>query len=167
MKQPIRFAIVLFAVALSVGGCDKQSAQNTTVQTAPAPTTPVTPPVNVNPPPSSVPQENPNAILQASFTPPPESEIPKNEFGETILLGKNLFVNTQQFAKSYVGNGLNCTNCHLDNGRRADSAPLWAAYGLYPAYRKKTQQVDTIGSRIQGCFRYSMNGKPPALDRKK
>lgn len=101
-----------------------------------------------------------------SFTPPDESTIPQNEFGEMVLLGKNIFVNTQQYAKKFVGNGLNCTNCHLDNGRKADSAPLWAAYVLYPAYRKKTKQVDTIQSRIQGCFLYSMDGKPPAFDSK-
>ncbi len=101
-----------------------------------------------------------------SFTPPPESEIPKNEYGETVLLGKALFTNTQQYAKNYVGNAMNCSNCHLDNGRKANSAPLWAAYVLYPAYRKKTGKVDTIQTRIQGCFMYSMNGRPPALDSK-
>lgn len=100
------------------------------------------------------------------FEPPPESAIPKNEFGEMVLLGKNIFVNTQQYAKEFLGNGLNCTNCHLNNGRKPDSAPLWAAYVLYPAYRQKTRQVDTIQSRIQGCFMYSMNGKPPAADSK-
>lgn len=101
-----------------------------------------------------------------AFTPPAESEIPKNEYGETVLLGKALFVNTQQYAKSYVGNAMNCSNCHLDNGRKANSAPLWAAYVLYPAYRKKTGKVDTIQTRIQGCFLYSMNGRAPALDSK-
>jgi len=100
------------------------------------------------------------------FAPPPESSIPKNEFGEMVLMGKNIFVRTQQFAKDFVGNGLNCANCHLDNGRKADAAPLWAAYAIYPAYRIKTGQVDTIQSRIQGCFRFSMDGKPPASDSK-
>ena len=102
----------------------------------------------------------------ATFVPPDESEIPDNEYGETVRQGKALFTNTQQYARQYVGNALNCSNCHLDNGRRANSAPLWAAYVLYPAYRKKTGTVDTIQSRIQGCFTYSMNGRPPALDSK-
>ena len=161
MKQPVPLLLAMLALA-ALSGCDKQTTETTTVAPsatptpitpAPVATTPGTPPVNTG-------------MQGAVFTPPAESEIPKNEFGDMILLGKNIFVNTQQYAKSYVGNGLNCTNCHLDNGRKADSAPLWAAYGLYPAYRKKTGQVDTIGSRIQGCFKYSMNGKPPALDSK-
>ena len=111
-------------------------------------------------------ESDPKKSALPPFAPPAESTIPKNEFGEMVLMGKNIFVNTQQYAKSFVGNGLNCVNCHLDNGRKADSAPLWAAYVLYPAYRKKTGQVDTIQSRIQGCFRYSMDGKPPAFDSK-
>jgi thiosulfate dehydrogenase len=98
------------------------------------------------------------------FVPPPESAIPDNEFGATVVAGKSVFINTQQHARQYVGNGLNCANCHLDNGRKAGSAPLWAAYTLYPAYRRKTRQVDTIQSRIQGCFLYSMNGTAPPAD---
>lgn len=100
------------------------------------------------------------------FQPPSESDIPDNEFGESVRLGRQIFENTQQHAARYVGNGLNCANCHLDNGRRANSAPLWGAYVLYPAYRKKTGEIDTIQSRIQGCFRYSMNGTPPEWDSK-
>src|SRR5690606_6502400 len=106
----------------------------------------------------------PAAPAATEFRPPSESEIPQNEYGAMVLLGKKLFVNTQQYAKAYIGNGMNCANCHLDNGRKADSAPLWAAYVLNPAYRQKAGQVDTIQSRIQGCLLYSMNGKPPARD---
>ncbi len=58
---------------------------------------------------------------------------------------------------------LRCSNCHLDAGRLANSAPLAQAYVRYPAFRKKTGQVDTFEERLQGCFRYSMNGKPPPL----
>ena len=161
MKQPVQLLLAMLAVAV-LSGCDKQTTETTTVAPGATPT-PITPaPVATAPgtPPAST------GMQDGVFTPPAESEIPKNEFGDTILLGKNIFVNTQQYAKAYVGNGLNCANCHLDNGRKADSAPLWGAYVLYPAYRKKTGQVDTIGSRIQGCFRFSMNGKPPALDSK-
>ena len=35
---------------------------------------------------------------------------------------------------------------------------------MYPQYRKKNGHVNTYGERLQGCFRYSMNGKPPPLD---
>lgn len=115
---------------------------------------------------ASINPETSQTIPVNRFVPPSENEIPDNQLGDTIKLGKNIFVNTQQYAKAYVGNGLNCANCHLDEGRKADSAPLWGAYVLYPAYRRKTGRVDTMQDRIQGCFRFSMNGKPPALDSK-
>lgn len=98
------------------------------------------------------------------FSPPAENTIPNDEFGKVVKQGELIFNDTQKYAKAYVGNALSCVNCHLNSGRLANSAPLWGAYGLYPAYRKKTKQVDTMQSRIQGCFMYSMNGKAPAAD---
>lgn len=41
---------------------------------------------------------------------------------------------------------------------------MWGAYGMYPASRPKTKNVDSIENRMQGCFMYSMNGKAPAVD---
>lgn len=101
----------------------------------------------------------------ADFVPPPDSAIPDNEFGKQVKLGQRIFNNTGQEAPKFVGNSLTCANCHLDAGRLADSAPLWAAYVAYPAYRRKTGRVNTFSERLQGCFVYSMNGKaPPAGD---
>ena len=100
------------------------------------------------------------------FTPPPDSAIPDNEFGKMVRLGENVFYNTQTYAKQYIGNDLQCANCHLDRGRLAGAAPLWAAFVAYPAYRSKNKHVNTYAERMQGCFRYSMNGKPPAYGSK-
>lgn len=99
-----------------------------------------------------------------SFTPPKDSDIPNNEFGKMVRRGKDIFMNTHELAKPYVGNSLNCVNCHLNQGRLENSSPMWAAYVLYPSYRKKTNKVDTMQDRIQGCFMYSMNGKAPPQD---
>ncbi len=96
-----------------------------------------------------------------TFTPPSEDTIPSNDFGDMVRLGKNIFTNTSEHAAQYVGNGLSCVNCHVNNGRQANSAPLWAAIGMYPTYRKKNDRVNTIQNRIQGCFKYSMNGTAP------
>ena len=101
---------------------------------------------------------------KAAFTPPPESEIPHDGFGDMVRLGKLIFDDTQTHAKQYVGNVLNCSNCHLDSGRKADSAPMWGAYVLYPAFRSKNEKVNTMQERIQGCFRFSQNGKVPPAD---
>lgn len=97
------------------------------------------------------------------FASPPESAIPDNEFGKMVKLGEAIFRYTPKHAGPYVGNSLTCANCHLDGGRLANSAPMGPAYVLYPAYRAKTGQVNTFEERLQGCFRYSMNGKMPPL----
>lgn len=105
-----------------------------------------------------------SAGIGNSFTPPQREEIPPGPLGDAIRLGRDIFVNTQVNAKRYVGNGLNCVNCHLDEGRKADSAPLWAAYIQYPAYRDKNKRVNSYEDRLAGCFTFSMNGKPPPYD---
>ena len=99
-----------------------------------------------------------------AFAPPLESDIPNGPFGDLVRQGREIFVHTSENAKPYVGNGLSCSNCHLDAGRQANSAPLWGAYVAYPQYRSKNGHVNSLGERLQGCFRFSMNGKAPPLD---
>ena len=104
------------------------------------------------------------AAIATAFAPPAESAMPDGDYGKVVRLGQQVFMETGKYASRYVGNSLTCANCHLDAGRKADSAPLWASFIHYPAFRVKTGQVDTLASRIQGCFLYSMNGKAPAAD---
>ena len=108
------------------------------------------------------------ADKQAAAKPfaPPEGAIPDTDFGKMAQLGAAIFSDTQTNAREFVGNALQCANCHLDGGRLANSAPLWAAYVAYPAYRDKNGHVNTFQERVQGCFRFSMNGKAPPLGSK-
>lgn len=99
-----------------------------------------------------------------SFTPPKADAIPDDEFGAMVRKGQDIFLRTGEFAGKFVGNSLNCVSCHMDAGRRADASPLWAAYVLYPAYRSKNKHVNTLAERLQGCFKFSMNGTPPPSD---
>ncbi len=100
----------------------------------------------------------------AYFVPPQLSEVPNTKYGEMVLMGRDIFVDTQTHARRYVGNGLNCVNCHLNEGRKPYSAPLWAAFPQYPSDRSKTRSAQTFQERVQDCFRYSMNGIAPTLD---
>ena len=95
------------------------------------------------------------------FTPPTVEDIPEGDFGELVRDGMQAFMFPAVYAREYVGNEMACTNCHLDAGRRAGAAPMWGAYPVYPKFRSKNQQVNTMEMRVQGCFRYSMNGTPP------
>jgi thiosulfate dehydrogenase len=110
--------------------------------------------------------EKSGTAVKAVFTPPDDSKIPDNDFGKMVRLGQAIFHDTQANAKEFVGNDLQCSNCHIDRGRLANSAPLWAAYVAYPAYRSKNDHVNTFQERLQGCFRFSMNGKAPSFNDK-
>ncbi len=98
------------------------------------------------------------------FTAPNLEDIPDDKYGDMVRWGRNIFINTQEYGKRYVRNGLNCSNCHLAEGRQPYAAPMWAAYGKYPMYRNKNRSVVTLHERIQDCFKYSMNGIAPTLD---
>lgn len=101
------------------------------------------------------------------FLPPTDSEIPDDEFGESIMRGREIFLNPGANATEFVGNSLACANCHLNAGKLANSAPMWAAAGMYPTYRGKNKMINTMEDRVNGCFTYSMNapeglaGGPP------
>lgn len=108
--------------------------------------------------------EEPSTGASIAFTPPLESQIPDNDFGKTVREGLAIFTNTPALAKPYVGDGLRCSNCHIDAGRRPGAAPMWGAWVKYPQFRSKNGKVNTMAMRIQGCFRFSMNGTPPPED---
>ena len=99
----------------------------------------------------------------AAFQPPPDSAIPAGPFGDVVKFGENVFRQPATYAPQFVGNQLRCSNCHLQAGRLAGAAPMWAAYAAYPAYRSKNGHVNSFEERLQGCFRFSMNGKAPEL----
>lgn len=104
------------------------------------------------------------AARPVPFTPPAADAIPDTPLGAIIRFGRDVFVDTPRYAGKYVGNGLKCSNCHLDAGRAKGSAPLWGAYVAYPAFREKNEQVNTFQLRLAGCFTFSMNGTPPPPD---
>lgn len=93
------------------------------------------------------------------FELPAELDIPDGPQGDAIRHGLEIFTKTGLNAAQYVGSDLSCSNCHLDAGRRAHSSPMWAAWVLYPSYRKKNQSINTMEDRISGCFVYSMNAQ--------
>ncbi|SDN67946.1 Cytochrome c [Halomonas shengliensis] len=78
-----------------------------------------------------------------------------------IRRGYELFTNTQQLRGKNVFNDMNCSSCHLGEGRQPFSAPVWPAAVTLPDFRGKNQHVNNLEERIAGCFAYSMNGTPP------
>ncbi|MBU1235699.1 MAG: c-type cytochrome [Gammaproteobacteria bacterium] len=95
--------------------------------------------------------------------PPPLESAPQDKYGDLVRLGYAIVTDTPNKASRYSGNKLSCSNCHLDAGRKPNAAPYWAAFVAYPSWRSKTDRVDTFDERVQQCFRYSLDGIPPAF----
>ncbi|MCH4809931.1 c-type cytochrome [Vreelandella neptunia] len=112
------------------------------------------------------PEERPDAALNMLVHEPPTMEDLENsdlhpELKKVIRYGHDLFTNTQQLRGENVFNDMNCSSCHLGEGRVPFSAPVWAAAITLPDFRGKNQHVNNLEERIAGCFAYSMNGVPP------
>ena len=101
--------------------------------------------------------------IDALFAPPSPETIPGDLRGEQIRLGYKMVVDTKEYGKRYVGNALNCTNCHLDAGLNPNAASYVGISVLYPEYRARAGRAMSLADRINECFERSMNGKalPP------
>ena len=97
------------------------------------------------------------------FAPPSPETIPGSQLGEQIRLGYQIVVNTQEYARPYVGNRLNCTNCHLDGGLNPNAASFVGLAAVYPEYRTRSARVTTLTDRVNDCVERSLNGRafPP------
>lgn len=95
------------------------------------------------------------------FQPPGDHEIPKDRLGAQIRLGANIFSQTRKYAVRYAGRAMSCSDCHLNGGRQANAAPMWAAVLVYPRYRLRPDRVQTIEDQIRSCFIRGMNGIAP------
>lgn len=93
------------------------------------------------------------------FAPPHNSAIPAGPKGEQILLGKRLLGETRRLLPQNVGNGLNCTSCHLSEGKTAAASPFYGVAVKFPMYNPRAGRIVTLADRINGCFLRSMNGK--------
>jgi thiosulfate dehydrogenase len=98
----------------------------------------------------------------AGWAVPPESSMPAGPRGAAILEGRKLLTETHSRLPQNVGNGLNCTNCHLEGGAKAGASPWVGIWGVFPEYRSRSGKLISLQQRVNDCFERSMNGK--ALD---
>jgi thiosulfate dehydrogenase len=100
------------------------------------------------------------------FSVPADATIPSGPEGDAIKLGRALITDTQKMLPNNVGNGLNCSNCHLGAGTKESAAPFVGLWGIYPEYRTRNGHINSMQERVNDCFQRSMSGTALALDSK-
>ncbi len=98
--------------------------------------------------------------------------IPQGKFGDAVKYGRELMINTALYIGpegkngKFLGNKMNCTNCHQEAGTKAFSFNLMLSHEQYPQYRAREGKVLTLADRINNCIERPHNGKPLPLDSK-
>ncbi len=104
----------------------------------------------------------PNAPTKENFAKHTKENQAIMKLGEDIMNNTN----THPLSKKYVGNGLTCSNCHVDAGRKPSLGSFVGTATVFPTYTKREKTVQTLQDRILNCFTRSMNGTRPELDSK-
>lgn len=98
-----------------------------------------------------------------SYNPPTPPDAPEN-IKDAVMLGYNIMMNTQKYTAGFVGNKLNCTNCHFNGGvtegGKNGGLSLVGVAATYPKFRKRQNYAVDLVARTNDCFERSMNGKP-------
>lgn len=89
-----------------------------------------------------------------------DNPVPDGPVGEAIAFGRRILAHTPANAPAYSGNALNCTSCHLVDGRAPWAAPWVGIWGVFPEYRSRNAKVNALQDRINDCFERSLNGRP-------
>jgi thiosulfate dehydrogenase len=98
------------------------------------------------------------------------NQIPNDSMGNMIRYGRALMLNTAYYigpkgiVKTYLGNKMNCTNCHRDAGTKPFAFNLMKSHDQYPQYRAREGKVLSLAERVNNCVMRPHNGKPLPLD---
>lgn len=94
---------------------------------------------------------------------PAVDSTPDDPYEVSVYRGLALITHTRDSLPAYVGGTLNCTSCHLEEGRRANAAPLVGAFARFPKFMDRSGAVVPIEDRVNYCFTRSLAGSklPP------
>jgi thiosulfate dehydrogenase len=102
-------------------------------------------------------------LLMAGLTAIAQEPVSKGQIddklAEVVKLGEAIVENTttHPMSKEYVGNALNCSSCHLDNGRHEKAGTFLRTATAYPAWSPRENRVITLEDRVLNCFMRSCN----------
>lgn len=100
------------------------------------------------------------------------SAIPNDAFGDMVKYGRALMLNTAYYIGpdgvngKYLGNKMNCTNCHQNAGTKPYAFSLFRTHERYPQYRSREDKVLTLADRVNNCVMRPHSGVPLPYDSK-
>lgn len=104
--------------------------------------------------------QNEEKKVVGEYTLPPDSDIDKQPNAAQIRFGQRLMNDTKRLLPEHVGSHMNCSSCHIAQGKVAGGNPYINSTNRYPRVMPRPgKEIDLVG-RINGCFQRSMNGKP-------
>ena len=83
---------------------------------------------------------------------------------EQVEYGKELIVHTSKYfgpkgSVLQISNGLSCQNCHLQAGTAVYANNYGSVASLFPKFRARSGNIETVYKRVNECFERSLNGK--------
>lgn len=96
--------------------------------------------------------------MPETWSPAAVDSTPDDPYAVAVYRGLALLTHTRDSLPQYVGGNLNCTSCHLDEGRRPNAAPLAGVFARYPRFIDRAAAVVPLEDRINYCFTRSLAG---------
>lgn len=98
--------------------------------------------------------------------------LPDDDWGHMVKYGMQLINRTAYYigpkgvVSENLGNRMNCTNCHLDNGTKPYGLNFFNSHKTYPQYRARENKILSMADRVNNCIERPHSGKALALDSK-
>ena len=141
MIRTHRSGIIAVAATLAAAACTLQEAPHADSATA-----------------SASAQKAARTFNPETYKPPVVDSTPDDPLEASIYRGLALVTHTRDSLPNYVGGNLNCTSCHLDEGRRPDAATLVGVVARYPRFVDRAGAVIPIEDRVNYCMTRSLAG---------
>lgn len=110
--------------------------------------------------------------IDSIYIPPDTNTIPNDDYGHMVRYGRELVLNTAYYLGPsgtkghYLGNKMNCTNCHIQAGTVPFGLNYFSSHARYPQYRGREDRVMSLAERVNNCIERPHNGTPMPLDSK-
>lgn len=86
------------------------------------------------------------------YTIPSDTSIDKEPNAEQIRYGQRLLNETRRLLPNNTGASLNCSSCHVQQGKKPLGAPYINSVNSFPQFNPRSGRVVSLADRINGCF---------------